>query len=112
MIKGTCSVCGFVFLLDYGLACPACHMTARVERVRQTFAPIDPLRTALGITGINYEVKDEAEDLKRFWHGMRQTEEEPEVKDTAPKGCKLPLGSAAQIYELKRMRKLIGKLWW
>ncbi len=89
-----CEMCGCACLLDemwerYG--CPTC----RSARVAEAFRPIDPLRTALGI-GMH-------------WHG-----EEKIYADTSrtevPKGCKMPKGDAAQVYELKRMRKLIGRI--
>ena len=89
-IKGTCAVCGFVFLLEYGLQCPACHMTARVERVRQTFAPIDPLRTALAVH-LNTEGYQ--------WHGTAWTYEE--TPDN-PK-YRIPQDEAEQIWQLRRL---------
>ena len=84
MLKGTCSTCGFLFLLEYGLSCPACNLADRTERVKRTFAPVDMLRTALAM-GIETEVVDD-------------------------KCFRIPRYEDEQVYQLKRMRKLIGRL--
>jgi hypothetical protein len=92
-IKGTCAVCGFVFLLEYGLQCPACHMTARVERVRQTFAPIDPLRTALAVH-LNTE--------GYRWHGGTRVYD---VLEDTPE-YHIPTTEADQVYQLRRLFRI------
>ena len=122
-MQGVCAKCGFVFLLDYGLECPACVLAARAENVRKTFAPVDPLRTALGIHG-SFRIKDgkvvplSREELEEGSRGMRWHGEEPsylrgerlvEPWNSAPDipaECKVPLGEAAQIYELRRLFRL------
>src|SRR5271157_6325819 len=102
MIQGVCDKCGFVFLLEYGLDCPACNMAARAERVAQAFRPIDPLRTAMGIPG-SFRVKDgnvvplsreELEEGSRgfHWHGedYRGTIYEAEQTEDTPEGLRIP----------------------
>ena|ERR1035437_2733180 len=99
-IIATCNTCGFRFDALFGLSCPQC----RTEAVKQAFKPIDALRTALGV-GL---VPDAVLEDVWHWHGApyKRKAEQAEV----PQGCKIPLGEAAQVYELKRMRKLIGKI--
>ena len=108
-IKGTCAVCGFAFLLEYGFQCPACHMTARIEKVKQTFAPIDPLRTALGIERLSDTVSQL--DKEWYWHGAtdypgRLSTPNKIEKTEVPEKCKIPNDKASQIYELRRIFRL------
>jgi hypothetical protein len=112
-IKGTCAACGFVFLLDFGLNCPACRMTARIEKVKQTFAPIDPLRTALGIERLSDTVSqlDKVEAAQWYWHGTtdypgRLCAPNKIEKTEVPEKCKIPNDKASQIYELRRIFRL------
>ena len=107
MMQGQCKDCGCMCLLDelwerYG--CPAC----RAARVAEAFRPIDTLRTALGIgkltTGVNWDSADwqgvkARADAVLAVHRLGQSED-------APRGCKMPLDDAAQIYELRRMFRL------
>ena len=104
-----------MFLLDetwerYG--CPVC----RTARVSEAFKPIDPLRTALGVLHTNVDwgsaewkdVKTRAEKFLSMnhdgtWHGEEFIHAENE--DT-PRECKMPLGEAAQLYQLKRLFRL------
>jgi hypothetical protein len=111
-IKGTCAACGFVFLLDFGLNCPACRMTARIEKVKQTFAPINPLRTALGI---DKSLRESLSDIKDkelaewHWHGeqyYRPSDIDKEADAEVPEKCKIPNDKASQIYELRRIFRL------
>ena len=89
-IIAACARCGFRFDPLLGLGCPRC----RIEAVKVAFAPLDSLRTALAIKGIR-------------WHG-EEPSYVPEQEDD--KKFRIPKGERAQIWELKRMRKLIGKL--
>ena len=104
-IIAECAKCGFRFDILFGIGCPKC----RTEAVKQAFAPIDPLRTALGV-GL---VPDAELDGVWHWHGepykrgKRFTGPVKLAKDEAdPKGCKIPLGDDAQVYELKRRFRL------
>jgi hypothetical protein len=94
MIQGECSKCGHIFDVARYTACPACR-SAEVER---TFKPVDPLRTAIAIQRLQ-------DRINQFISGRVQTEIDQEEKQ-----YRIPKGEANQIYELKRMRKLIGKL--
>jgi hypothetical protein len=116
-IMGRCEKCGHVFDVLLGFNCPAC-VAWRTERVREAFAPIDPLRTALGIHGL----REDAElDGVWHWHGdpgefyrkMQHREEYPgrlcapnENQAEVPRGCKMPTSEEAQVYELKRRFRL------
>ena len=82
-VVGTCSTCGFRFDLLLGTACPNCYLIERIKRVTEAFAPLDPLRTALGV-------------------GL-MTEAEPE--DT-PGDLRIPKDEPGQIYELRRLFRL------
>ena len=124
-MQGVCAKCGFVFLLDYGLECPACVLAARAENVRKTFAPVDPLRTALGIHG-SFRIKDgkvvplSREELEEGSRGMRWHGEyyRPEAESDHPTmelsddesghrlARTLDADDAAQIYELRRLFRL------
>jgi len=53
--------------------------------------------------------KDMPEGIR--WHGPYYRQYAPaEQAEPLPEGCKMPKGKAAQVYELTRMRKLIGRL--
>lgn|ERR1035437_4943779 len=102
-IIATCANCGFRFDVLFGVGCPQC----RTEAVKQAFAPLDPLRTALGV-GL---VPDAVLEDVWHWHGEPYKRVQDEFsRELEPRGCKMPKGAAAQVYELKRLRKLIGKL--
>ena len=109
MIVGICSTCGFVYSLQSGKPCPAC-MALRIERVRETFKPIDMLRTALGVSG---QRPKDAEEWSRMREEIQWGYYRPSLWDSidkaeaeVPKGCKMPQDDAAQIYELKRRFRL------
>lgn len=114
-IVGTCSACGFVFdiLENPALTCPACRAT----RIAKTFAPVDPLRTALGIGGKRPKTAEEWRALRDeyVWESIRRGAnypgrlctpdgEEPETE--VPEGCKMPKDEAGQVWELRRMFRL------
>jgi hypothetical protein len=111
-IYGMCRVCGYVYdaiaMVEAG--CPACRAT----RVAKAFSPIDPLRTSLGISGKRpktaeeYHPSTDANSYLRDGRLCTPHGEEPQTE--IPEGCKMPVDEAAQVYELKRMRKLIGRL--
>ena|ERR1019366_5401069 len=131
-MTGQCKDCGYICELDkaweaYG--CPIC----RVNRVAKAFAPIDPLRTALGMKDARNILWDELQRLRgqmgvlhtnvdwqsAEWKGVKARAEaamnqdgtwdgvEPDAEQTeVPRGCKMPLGDAAQVYELRRRFRL------
>ena len=104
-IIGTCSKCGYALDVLLIGRCPNC----RLQAMQKAFAPLDPLRTALGM-GL---VPDAELDGVWHWHAevgefyRRMRQAEPEVDD---KQFRIPQDKAEQIYQLKRMRKLIGDL--
>ena len=92
-----CARCHFRFDILLGTDCPNCRMIA----VQTTFRPRNPedytldfLRSKLAEQGVH-------------WHG-EEPSYVPEQEDD--KKFRIPKGERAQIWELKRMRKLIGKL--
>ena len=107
-IIGTCAKCGYALDVLLIGKCPNC----RLQAVAKAFAPVDALRTALGIPGL---IEDAELDGVYHWHdGMnsgdfyrRMQQAEAEVDD---KQFRIPQDKAEQIYQLKRMRKLIGDL--
>ena len=112
-IQGTCKDCGFTFLLEFGVDCPRCNLAERTERVKRIFAPVDPLRTALGM---GYQsVTDRGWE---HYRGMTFSNLEVDGKlveayGTAvvdDKAFGIPKYAEQQIWELKRMRKLIGRM--
>jgi hypothetical protein len=87
----TCSVCGCKFdALYFDMGCPVC----RARRVAKTFAPVDVLRTAMGIGGVHL-------------HGKlaEMQVEQPEGDPDDPK-YRLPIGEDNQVYTLKRWFRL------
>src|ERR1035441_2999538 len=98
-ITGMCRTCGYIFDVTSSLDCPAC----RAARVARAFRPIDPLRTALGISGKRPKDSQQwssREELGAWFH--EQTEKL--INETeAPRGCKIPQDEAEQIYELRRL---------
>jgi hypothetical protein len=99
--------------------------------VQQAFKPIDSLRTALAIERLHDAAQftkehpqieedtertfsvvqrlrelDKVEMTPWHWHG-EAPREEPEADEGK---YRIPRGEQAQLYELRRMRKLIGKL--
>jgi hypothetical protein len=106
MIIATCAVCHTRFdaaLISTG--CPTC----RIERVKQTFKPIDPLRTALGIERLSDTVSQL--DKEWYWHGAtdypgRLSTPNKIEKTEVPEKCKIPNDKASQIYELRRIFRL------
>ncbi len=118
-IFAECAKCHFRFDILFGVDCPQC----RTEAVREAFKPVDPLRTALGM-GYEEVVRNldkvdvTPKDIANwYWHGepykrdAQFTGPQQLAKDEeVPEGCHIPKGEAAQIWELKRMRKLIGRL--
>ena len=111
-MTGQCKDCGYIcelgeMLERYG--CPACRAT----RVAKAFAPVDALRTAMGILHTNVDWQSaEWKDVKAradaamnqdgTWQGV----EEPEQTEDTPRGLRMPKGDAAQCYELRRMFRL------
>jgi hypothetical protein len=100
-IIATCSSCGFRFDVLFGISCPAC----RTESVKKAFAPVDALRTALGMPG-SFRVTKEGyvipldgnlSDYLGDTHG--------DTEDT-PAGCRIPADDKAQVYELRRRFRL------
>jgi hypothetical protein len=81
-IIAECARCSFRFDTIFGLWCPRC----RTEAVRETFRPVDELRTALACFHDQVEELISAEDY--------------------PRDYRLPKGEDAQIYELKRRFRL------
>ncbi len=99
-ITGKCATCGCTFDVLLGIACPSC-------RVRKAFAPLDPLRTALGIQGLREDA--ELDGVWHYWHGEEYPGRlsAPNASPTEmPQGCKMPKSEDAQVYELKRLFKL------
>ncbi len=68
-IIAECSRCHFQFDTLFGLSCPRCDMTAHTENVRKAYAPIDPLRTALGIKAVRERWQQLWESHGVRWHG-------------------------------------------
>lgn len=100
-IIGTCQKCGYRY--DFLRSnCPNC----RLQAMQKAFAPIDPLRTALGIQGL----REDAElDGVFHWHGEEYPGRLCAPKESfaeIPQGCKMPKSEDGQIYELKRLFKL------
>ena len=111
-IIAECSKCGFRFDILFGLDCPSC----RTEAVKKAFAPIDPLRTALGV-GLTPD--PELDGVYHYhpegirFHGkladpeyMRGKQWREEDWTEVPKECRIPNDEAGQVYELKRMFRL------
>ena len=118
-IIATCAQCNFRFDILRGVDCPRCRM----EAVKAAFAPIDPLRTALGIgtlhTNVDWQsakwrgVKERAdaamnqdgtwEDRGTEMYYRPSFDVMSEQQTEVPRGFKVPLGDAAQTYELRRM---------
>lgn len=92
-LKAICAACGFIFDLSYGVSCPACRLAARIENVKQTFSPIDSLRTALGVSGIR------PRDSEEYYRRLNPQQEEPEEFDV----CIIPKYEEEQIWQLKRL---------
>lgn len=112
-IVGTCATCGMRFDVLMGFDCPNCRRGA----VEATFAPVNPLRTALGVTGQKFpknaqqweQAKEELLMRGIVWHGPEPGLNpcaEIDLGEPTPKGCKMPVGDASQIYELRRMFRL------
>ena len=106
MIVGICATCGFIYSLQSGKPCPAC-MALRIERVRETFKPIDMLRTALGVSGQRPKDAEEwsrmREEIQWGYYRPESFNEEPE--DT-PSDLRIPQDEDEQVYELKRRFRL------
>jgi hypothetical protein len=128
-IHAVCNNCGFIFLVEFGLDCPACIMADRAEAVAKTFKPLDSLRTALGIPGLREH--PELSDVWEYhgdeirWHGKEpdnsMSEHEAHQRETLrylrgerlctpnsdpaelPRDMKLPKHADAQIWELRRL---------
>ena len=119
MIKGMCAKCGCIFEINWNhIECPAC-LAVRIERVRQAFAPVDALRTAMGIPGsFTVSSRGELMEVKRspYEHDCYQpagagfdpkdcpacawADEQGQAE--VPRDMKMPTGDAA-VYELKRL---------
>ena len=117
-IIATCAKCDFRFDILFGVFCPRC----RERAVRLAFSPVDPQRTALGM-GIDAQAWEQSKkDNNYYWHGKENPGRTPERwgsmtyarcttdAEPLPEGMKMPVSTVDQIYELKRMRRLIGKL--
>ena len=129
-IIATCAKCDFRFDILFGVFCPRC----RERAVRLAFSPVDPQRTALGM-GIDAQAWEQSKkDNNYYWHGKENPGREhwqaqadwaskymgskymgrpsaaEDVPEPLPEGMKMPVSTVDQIYELKRMRRLIGKL--
>ncbi len=90
-MQGICNRCACVCVLDeiweqYG--CPACRAARAVNVLNESA----PLYTELHETVSRHYLAD---DIL----------EQP-IQTEVPRGCKMPLGDAAQIYELRRMFRL------
>jgi len=126
MIQAECAVCGCIFDVAHDVRCPAC----RAVRVQESFKPRDPQRTFNAIKRlhtekcpkanwvevspgrwINANVQKELRQKEAEAKALREEIAELQAEvDAEYKQCRIPKGEANQIYELKRMRKLIGKL--
>ena len=91
-VVGTCSTCGFRFDLLLGTACPNCYLIERIKRVTEAFAPLDPLRTALGLR-------------KSLDNAMQGLEDLINTEDTSV-DLRIPKDEPGQIYELRRLFRL------
>ena len=97
-IHGVCDKCGFIFLLEFGLRCPACVMVERTENVTKAFAPVDTIRTALGIEGLR-----EDDELPGVYHWGESSYVE---EDVIPKQVRMPKHEDDQVWELRRLFRL------
>jgi hypothetical protein len=103
-IIGTCAKCGYALDVLLIGRCPNC----RLQAVAKAFAPVDAIRTALGIPGL---IEDAELDGVYHWHdGMNSGDfyrrmQQAEAEET-PRECKIPQDKATQIYELKRRFRL------
>jgi hypothetical protein len=108
-----CQVCGHVFDVMQGLGCPAC----RAYRVEKAFRPLDQLRNSFDAEGVRVHGQQREQDVTEafFWHGpsylsVTQHAASFASETEVPEGCWIPIDEQAQVYELQRMRKLIGRL--
>ena len=101
-ILGMCKVCSFIFDPTIVGGCPACRMA----RVQTMFRPVDTVRTFLAINNDDdVEEKDLNEEF--FWHGKKAFYRPTQSRsEDDPRGFKIPLDAAGQIYELRRMFRL------
>jgi hypothetical protein len=98
-IIGTCVKCGYALDVLLIGRCPNC----RLQAVAKAFAPVDALRTALGIPGL---VEDAELDGVWHWHGEPYEIYSRYYQPEVPRECKVPQGKEAQVYELKRRFRL------
>jgi len=89
----------------YAYGCPGC----RAARVAKAFAPVDPLRTALGIERLSSTV---SQIDKEYYHGTprwsvrdNEVEQVQEAERDDPKFY-IPVGEVNQVYQLRRMFRL------
>ena len=101
-ITGMCRTCGYIFDVTSSLDCPAC----RAARVARAFRPIDPLRTALGISGKRPRDSQEWSSREELGAWFDQANVDPATEPEVPRGCKIPQDEAEQIYQLKRWFRL------
>jgi len=114
-IAGECKTCGYLYDVTTTVGCPAC----RAARVAETFRPIDPLRTSLGMMGERPKNALEYERMRdalawQYMRGARFISRYPgklctpndEELAEVPKGCKIPKDEAEQIYQLRRLFRL------
>ena len=112
-IAGECKVCGYIFDPTVVGECPACRAT----NVAKAFAPVDPLRTALGVGGKRPKTAEEWKALRDeyVWESIRRVansnrilalHRDKEALTEVPEGCKMPRDEAAQVYELQRLFRL------
>lgn len=103
-VIATCATCGFRFDMLLGTGCPKC----RTEAVKKAFAPIDSLRTALGVLQFEDQkgIRLHGKLAEKEFYRRVQNDPEAEEQTETPEGCKMPIDEAAQIYELRRMFRL------
>lgn len=97
-IIATCSACSFRFDILFGTDCPRC----RTEAVKKAFAPVDALRTALGV-GLTPDPELEG---VWHWHGepyMRGSQFTEAQEAEVPRDCFMPVDDAEQVYYLRLM---------
>jgi uncharacterized Zn finger protein (UPF0148 family) len=125
MIQAECSKCGCIFDVAYDIRCPSC----RAVDVERAFKPRNPQRTYDAIKrlhSLEMTNLDDTQVISKLWKDLTWEQAQSEgmsfeeyrwgkdiagliVEPDDPK-YRIPKNEVAQIYELRRMRKLIGKL--
>ena len=99
-----CARCHFRFDILLGTDCPNCRMIAVQTTFRprnpEDYAKLDFLRSKLAEQGVRWHGEEPS-----YLRGERLVEPWNSAPDI-PAECKVPLGEAAQIYELRRLCRL------